>query len=195
MKPINGFKAEAPTNNFQMLPKGLYIATIQNVKLEGSEPDQQLILRLEITEGEYAGYYTKRYHADSSGNSRFPAKYKGDYRLQIPNPDNTRRQHPEWDQRTFSGAIWAIEDSNEGYHWDWNEAGLKGKAVGINVRQGTYNGSPYTTIGRLESVQQIRAGAVKVMKDMEPRGDRGVTVETSTTVPGFTPVDDEEVPF
>lgn len=195
MKPINGFKPEAPSASFPMLPRGIYTAQIKAVKLDGAEPDQRLILRLDITEGEFTAYYSRRYKADQDRGGKFEVKYKGDFTLQIPSENNPRRQHPEWDLRSFNNAIWAIEDSNPGYHWDWNEQSLKGKTVGINVRQGTYNGSPYTTIGRLESVQQIRSGAVKVMKDMEPRGDRGVTVETSATVPGFTPVDDEEVPF
>lgn len=172
MKPINGFKAEAPTNGSQMLPKGLYIAKIMNVKVEGDEPDQRLVLRLEITEGEYANYYTERYQSDlARGNMFGVAKYKGDFRIQIPNEDNPKRQHYDWDLRTFQNAIWAIEDSNERFHWEWKEAALKGLAVGINVRQGSYNGNPYTSIGRLESVRMIREGKCKVMKDMEPRGD------------------------
>lgn len=200
MKPINGFKAEAPTTGYPMLPKGIYTAVIQNVMIEGTAPDQRLVLRIDITEGEHAGYYTKRYHSESSsGSSRYAVKYKGDYRIQIPDQGNTKREHYDWDLRSFNNAIWAIEDSNDGYHWDWNEMGLKGKAVGINVRQGSYNGSPYTQIGRLESIKMMREGKVKQMQDMKPRfdGDRAgeaVQVTTGSTVPGFT-VSDEEVPF
>lgn len=190
MKPISGFKSEALTNGYPMLPKGLYIATIKDVRVEGSAPDQQLVIRLDISEGEYTGYYTNRYKNDSQSNSRFEVKYKGDYRLQIPDADNTKREHYDWDYKTFQGAVWAIEDSNDGYHWDWNEAGLKGKAVGINVRQGEYNGSPYTKIGRLESVKMIRAGKVKVMRDMAARQDAGTAAAGA-----LTPVEDVEIPF
>ncbi len=193
MKPINGFKSEAPAaNGYAMLPKGLYIAQIKDVRVEGSAPDQQLVIRLDISEGEYAGYYTNRYKSDSQSNSRYEVRYKGDYRLQIPDADNTKREHYDWDYKTFQGAIWAIEDSNDGYHWDWNEAGLKGKTVGINVRQGEYNGSPYTKIGRLESVKMINAGKVKVMRDLTPRQDPGNQAPTAT---GFAPVEDVEIPF
>ena len=97
-----------------------------------------------------------------------------------------------WDNRAFGNAIWAIEQSNPGYHWDWNEQGLKGKAVGINVRGGTYNGKPYTSIGRLESVQAIRDGSAKVMADAKPRGD----AQTAGNMDGGAiVVTDDELPF
>lgn len=195
MKPIEGFKAEQNSASFPMLPKGLYIAKIIGVKVEGNEPDQRLIIRLDITEGEYTGYYSRRYKADQARGSQFAVKYKGDYTLQVPEKNNPNRQKYEWqfdqDLRTFNGAIWAIEQSNPGYHWDWKEDGLKGKNVGINVRQGTYNGNPYTIIGQLESIEAIKAGKVKVMKDMKPRGDEQAAPAPET----FTKVEDEDIPF
>lgn len=196
MKPINGFKAEAPATGYPMLPKGLYIAGIQNVKVEGTEPDQRLVLRLDIIEGEYAAYYTKRYNSEANAGGRYEVKYKGDFRIQYPDQNNPKREHFDRDLRALSNAIWAIEDSNDNYHWDWNEAGLKGKIVGINVRQGSFNGIPYTTIGRLESVKMIREGKCKLMNDMKPRtsGDQGSAQGPAAAAPTFSVVD-EEVPF
>lgn len=193
MKSFEGFKPEAPAAGFPMLPKGLYVARITAVKLDGTEPDQRLIIRVEIQEGEYAGYYSRRFKADKERGGRFEPRYKGDYAIQVPNPGNPRRQHYDWDVRSFNGMIWAIEDSNPGYHWDWNEQGLVGKAVGINVRQGTYNGSAYTTIGRLESLERMKEGLVKVMKDAAPRGSAPAAEVDADT--GMAVVDDEDIPF
>ena len=195
MKPISGFKPEAPSSSYPMLPKGLYVAQIKAVKLEGTEPDQRLVLRLDIIEGEHTGYYTQRYNAEKQRGGQFEVKYKGDFAIQIPNEGNTKRQHTDWDLRSFNTAIWAIEQSNEGYHWDWNEALLKGKLVGINVRQGTYNGNPYTTIGRLESVADLRAGRCKLMKDKDPRSDGSESASASAPVAAQPYVVDEDVPF
>lgn len=192
MKSTSDFKSERAANSYPMLPKGLYAATIKAVKVEDDGPDQRLTLRLEITEGEYAGYYTKRYNADKERGGQFEVKYKGDYTLYAVDKKNTNRRWPDSDIKTFNGAIWAIEQSNPGYHWDWNEDGLKGKFVGINVRQGSYNGSPYTTIGRLESIPEIREGKVKVMQDAKPRGSAAQTEAPAND--GFTQVD-EDVPF
>ena len=196
MKQFDGFKSEASGKKFPMLPAGTYVAAIKNVKVDGQEPDQQLILRLDIIEGEWAGYYTKRYENDSQSTGfqqSFKASYKGDLRIQIPNPDNGKRQHPEWDVRTFNNAIWCIEQSNKGYRWDWNEAGLKGKIVGINVREGSYNGNPFTQIGRLEVADDVRKGIVPTMKAKAPTGSSQAVATDPQT--GFVGVETDELPF
>ena len=195
MKQYEGFKSEASGKKYPMLPAGTYVAGIKNVKIDGDEPDQQLVLRLDIIEGEYAGYYTKRYENDSQGagyDQQYQAKYKGDLRIQVPNPDNTKRSHPEWDVRTFNNAIYCIEQSNPGYKWDWDEKKLKGKTVGINVREGTYNGNVYTQIGRLEVAEDVRRGIVETMKPKKPSGQTVTGVDEQT---GFTGVETDELPF
>ena len=127
MKAFEGFKSEASGKAYEQLPPGAYVATIKAVKIEGHEPDQTLILRLDIAEGEYEGYYTKRYmHDTKNEKTKYPAKYKGDFRIRIPNPDNKRAMYPESDLKRFNDAIYRIENSNAGYRWDWEENGLKG---------------------------------------------------------------------
>ena len=198
MKAFEGFKSEASSTKFPMLEAGPYIAVIKDAKVDGDEPDQSLIIRVDITEGEQAGYFTKRYkHEESNGGGKYAVRYKGDYRLRIPNTDNPNSKYPESDLRRFNDAIFRIESSNPGYKWDWNESGLKGKAIGISMQAGEYNGIPYTTIGRLETVDDIRKGLVTVMPPKKPRG----TVHTpesmaaDDSVPaGFTQIE-TEVPF
>lgn len=194
MKAFEGFKSEASGKAYQQLPPGAYVACIKNVKLEGQEPDQTLILRVDIAEGEFQGYYAKRYKHDSENEkSTYPAKYKGDFRLRVPNPDNKKAMYPESDKTKFNDAIYRIEESNPGYHWDWNEKGLIGLMVGINVRQGTYNGSEFTKIGRLEIVGDVRQGIVKTMLPMTPRSDAYEAPRDQQS--GFMKVDTDDVPF
>lgn len=197
MKAFEGFKSEASGNSYPMLPVGAYVCEIKNVKIDGKEPDQQLILRLDIVEGEFSGYYTKRYEHDAGRSAErhdYHTKYKGDFRIQIPNEDNKKREHIEWDIRNFNGAIWCIEQSNDGYKWNWDEKTLKGKLVGINVRAGTFNGNPYTQIGRLEPVGDVRKG---ICKPMKPREDSNPPAAAETTDPatGFTAVETADLPF
>lgn len=192
MKQFAGFKSEAPAAKYPMLPAGTYVAGIRNVKVDGAEPDQQLILRLDIIEGPEAGYYTKRYEHESGNTSgNYPVRYKGDFRIQIPDPNNTKRPHPEWDLRSFNNAMWAIEQSNPGYKWDWNEAGLKGKIVGINVRESTYNSNLFTKIGRLEDANAVRAGTVKTLPPQKEKEDKPVIDAAS----GMPMVATEDLPF
>lgn len=199
MKAFNGFKAEASNKGSGQLPAGPYVAIIRAVKIDGQEPDQTLILRLDIAEGDYTDYYKKRYIADSERkNSKYPAKYKGDFRLRIPNPANKKALYPESDLNRFNDAMYRIEESNPGYHWDWNEQGLVGKYVGLSVRQGTYNGSCYTKPARLEIAGDVRQGLIAVMPPMEPKSDAyeppvyEAPVDQQT---GFQQVDTDELPF
>ena len=195
MKAYDGFKSEASGGAYPMLPAGAYVAAIKNVKIDGAEPDQQLVLRLDIIEGDWAGYYTRRYEHDSQSGGQYEAKYKGDLRIQIPNPDNTKRSHPEWDIRTFNNMVWCVEQSNKGYKWNWDEKGLKGKIVGINVRDGVYNGNAYTQIGKLESAEDVRSGLVKPMKPKSDGSGQAASTQSASDPSGFTPVDTDELPF
>ena len=200
MKMFTGFKSEAPTTAFPMLPAGTYVAAIKNVKVDGNAPDQQLVLRLDIIEGDQTAYYTRRYEHDSKNAGNYPAKYKGDLRIQIPDPENHKRIHPEWDTKAFNNAMYAIENSNKGIRFDWDAifAGdfvfLKGKTVGINVRDATYNGASYTTIGRLEVADDVRSGAVKTMPPKKERETPAPEAQPAAA-PGFTVVDMDDLPF
>ena len=199
MAKINGFKSEAPKKGFAMLPEGAYVCGIKNVKIDGKAPDQQIVLRLDIIEGDWAGYYTKRYNHDKENADKYDAKYKGDFRIQIPDADNTKRQHPEWDLKTLNNSIWCIEQSNPGFHFDGDTdhiGQLKGKIVGINVRGGSYNGSEYTQIGKLEVADDVRNGLVKPMKRKpDTMGTVDNTAPAAVDPSGFTPVDTDELPF
>ena len=195
MKPFDGFRSEAATTKTEQLPAGVYVAQVKAVKIDGEEPDQSLIIRVDISEGPYAGYYTKRFKRESENDSsRFPARYKGDYRLRIPNDDNKRAMYPESDKRRFNDAMFKFAKSNPGYEWDWNERGLVGKTIGINVRQGTYNGAEFTRIGRLEVADDVRRGIVQVMAPMAPKSDASYDPPIDAQT-GFVQVNTEDVPF
>lgn len=192
MKAFTGFKSEASSKKPQPLPAGPYVAKIKAVKIEGQEPDQQLVLRVDVCEGEYTNYFFNRYKREKE-NSRFEPRYKGDYKLRIPNPDNAKAMYPESDLRRFNDAIFRIESSNPGYHWDWNENGLVGLLVGINMQESEYNGIPFTKIGRLETADDVRQGIVHAMRPKEPRGDAYDTPHIDQQS-GFTAVE-TELPF
>jgi hypothetical protein len=203
MAKINGFKSEAPVKGFPMLKKGAYVAGIKNVKIDGDAPDQQIVFRVDIIEGEETGYFTKRYNHDRDAGGKYDVKYKGDFKIQIPNGDNAKRQHPEWDLKKLNNTVWAIEQSNPGFHWDGDTDHIgqfKGKTVGINMQYGTYNGVGFTKIGQFCVAEDVRKGLVQPMRDMPDRmGDApGAQASAPAADPsGFTPVeiDTEELPF
>ena len=210
MKQYKGFKSEAPAPKYPMLPAGTYVCGIKALKIEGTAPDQQLILRLDIIEGDYVGYYTKRYEHDSQNagfNQQFQAKYKGDFKLQIPNDENATRQFPQSDEKKFNSAMHAIEHSNTTLKFDWDKiwagdfAFLKGKTVGINVYEDSYQDYPFTRIGRLEIADDVRKGIIETMKAPkrrdQPAGAPSPSVAAAAAPDpyGFTPVETDELPF
>ncbi len=204
MRPFNEFKSEPRTERFPQLPAGAYVCAIQAVKEDGAYPDDSIVLRLEVIEGEWAGYYAKRYQHDTqtaaTASVPFEARYKGDFRIRAPRSENPHIQNLDWAIRSFNNAIWSIEDSNDGYHFDFNNvAALKGKLVGISVRNASFNGNSYTEIGRLESVKQVRAGKVRPMKDREDRSSApAAAVPGAPGTPGtpaFPVVETSDLPF
>ena len=201
MRPFNEFKSEPRMERFPQLPVGAYVCAIQAVKEDGTYPDDSIVLRLEIVEGEWAGYYAKRYKNDSQASALgrgFEPRYKGDFRIRAPRAENPHISNLEWAVRNFNNAIWAIEDSNEGYHFDFaNTAALRGKYVGINVREAQFQGNTFTEIGRLESVKMVREGKVRPMKAREDRSyAQPAAAGTAPATPGgFTPVETEDLPF
>lgn len=198
MKPYEGFKAEISRGaKMEPLPEGAYVAVIKAAKIIGAEPNETLVLRVDVAEGPYEGYFLKRYKHDSEkSNGKYEPRYKGDYRVYIYNPENNKnRMYPESDKRKFESTIGCIEKSNPGYKWDWNKDSLVGKIVGINMQGDDYNGVPFTSIGQLEIADDVREGKVRPMPRRKPRGDAyepPVTIDDRT---GYVQVNTDEVPF
>lgn len=191
----NNFTPEQRTQRM-ILPAGTYAAGIIGAKAD----DKQLTIQLEITEGEYTGFFKKDFDSQNGG-FRAP-KYRGVYILRFP--DGKSQQGDQFREREARGAAWAVEQSNPGYHWAWEtlERDLKGKAIGINVRErewamqsddGTWRTGVTTEIGALEDINAVRNGTVKVMKKRElSNADRERMAQSDAAEPaGFTAVETE----
>lgn len=167
IKQYAGFHSQALSSKPEPLPAGVYEAAIQGARVEDTPwGGQRLILALDVTAGEHAGHYKKLFDWEQANGSYTP-KFKGTFRINIPSGDGSEKD--AWTKRLFEGAIWSIEQSNPGYKFDFNETALKGKAIGINVRnkEWEYNDmSGWTTeIGRLETIADVKSGRVKPMRD------------------------------
>ena len=195
MKPTYKNCEPKKTNGFIGLPPvGAYMAEIQEVRTDKQFDHDVIELMIEITEGEYKDRFHEVY---KDQDERFGnAKYKGVFRLVAPNEGDE-----DWRRSSFEGNLWAVEQSNSGYHWDWDEKKLKGKKVGISIRKRLYTGQDKegnpvdretVEIGRLESVEDVKAGKVKPMRE----NDRRKKEDESTSGSDFTDVSkDVEVPF
>ena len=133
MKPFSNYDNVQAYTDFEKLPHGAYEVKIKKAKVttykaKSGDEYQKLEIAFDICAGDWAGYYQKDLDNQQQENKR----WKGVLRLTVPQDDGSERD--ELTKRIFKAAMIAIEDSNPGYHWDWNEAGLAGKVVGMLTR-------------------------------------------------------------
>lgn len=205
---IQNFKPSYSSGERLTLPAGIYKAEVINAKVDELGNAPTLVIQVDITEGDYARFF-RRLFENQSQNSQYSVRYKGVYRIQLP--DGKDEQHDNWRKHQLEGAVWALENSNPGYKWDWDETKLKGLKIGLNVRERDYyyNGKSGTTteIGRLESILMMNdpdeTKHPKPMKkrelsnrDKQKMAEDEARKSAPTPGPGYVEVgDDDELPF
>lgn len=163
MKQFSGFEAKKSAGARELLPAGGYVAKILNAEEVSYDWGNVLLISFDILEGQYKDFFATDYH----NQDREDKKWRGTFRLNVPKDDGSEKDG--WTKRTFGNSIWSVEASNPGYHWDWNEATLKGKIVGVLFRNREWemNGNTgwTTECCALTSVDDIRQGKFRQPKD------------------------------
>lgn len=193
MRPFNGYKPQKQGGAREILPAGGYVAKILNAEEKRYTWGDVLLISFDITEGEHTGFF----NADYQNNTNEDRKWRGTYRLPIPKDDGSEKDG--WTKNAFNGAIWAIEESNPGYAWNWDEKNLKDKIVGVLFRNEEWRSNSTGNTGwdtkccRLESVEDIRNGKFKIPKDKplankpaQPASDFVPAADNDTKLPWET---------
>jgi len=145
------------------LPKGGYELTVMAVKVESNSKGKYMKIACDISYGEYLGFFRTDYDAQQTEDK----KWHCNYLLSIPNDDGTEQDG--WTKRRFKTVMEAFEDSNSGYHWNWDEESLKGKKIGglFNIREYEKDGKvrSATNLAQLVSVKSIREKTYKLPED------------------------------
>lgn len=190
MKKFEGYKPEKTTTR-ELLPAGGYVAKILDAKVVTYDWGDKLEISFDIADGEYKDFFKRDYNGQPSEEK----KWRGVLRLNVPKDDGTEKDG--WSKNAFNRALGAVEYSNSGYHWEWNEATLKGKTVGVLYRnkEWEYDGNTgwTTECCAFADVADIREGKFKMPKD-KPLKEK----TTTTTAAAFSQVpaeDDSELPF
>lgn len=190
IKAYNGFKAEKSGSGRAILPAGGYIASIVGAREEETDYGKKLILAFDIAEGEFKGFFDK----DFKDNTSEDKKWRGTYRLTIPVGDGTEKDG--WSVKKFNNFVYSVEDSNPGYSWDWDEAKLKGKKIGVVFRNEEWekNGrSGWTTkCGAVYSTSDIRECKFKQLAD-KPL-EKKSSVQATTPFTAYSDADGD-LPF
>lgn len=188
MKQYNDVKAERSSSGRETLPAGGYVCQIISAKVESNDWGDTLVIAHDVCEGDYAGIFKRDYDA----NTMDEKKWRGTFRQRLPKDDGSEQD--AWKKRSLGNTIWAIEQSNPGFTWDWDEKKLKGKKIGLIYRnkEWEYNGrSGWTTeAGKAESIDNIHDGKFKPLSDKPLPEGRTVSAPVLTEEE-----DDGELPF
>lgn len=126
IKQYNGAKAEKKTSAAP-LPAGGYVARIMGAEVKTYSGIDQLIISLDIAEGEHKDHFAKNYRS----NTNEDRKWKGTFRIWVPDEGS---KYFTTQKTNFDNLIHALQTSNNGYHFDWDEKKLKGKMLGVLYR-------------------------------------------------------------
>ena len=194
MKPFNNYAETQALSETRKLPKGGYVCKILDAEVKDYSWGQSLHISIDIIEGEYKDFYAADYRAQRAEDK----KWKGVLRMSVPSDDGSEMD--EKIKSMFKTNITAIEESNSGYHWDWNEKALKGLVVGCLFQsqewewegKSGWKSQPYGFI----DAEKIRSGDFKVPKPKPLKnGGSSAPAQASGAMSDFTEVSDSDLPF
>ena len=153
MRAINNWENIKESNGFEKLSVGGYIIKILNVQ-DVSEKEY-LKVSFDIADGEHKGFFKKQYDSDTRADKKWP------------NAGSFVRSYKSTAESMFKGFVNAVENSNKGFKFDFDEKKLVGKQVGIVVGLEQYLNQKgqvreRTYVSAVRSVDTIKKGDFKV---------------------------------
>ena len=180
MKPIEGYDLVNEAGEFKPLPAMIVGVRITNV-IDVPEKEYMEIY-CDITKGEYANYFKTLVDAGMKDTSRHIRSYKTNA---LP---------------FFKAFITAVEKSNPGYKWDWDEKKLIGKGVIAVFGQEEYldndgNVRIATRVQEFRSIEAFKEGRIKLPELKKLPEQPALTREEQSTVSQLIDISDDELPF
>ena len=178
MREIAGWEHVNENGEFRRLPAGIYGVVITNVV---DVPEKEYLeIYCDITKGEFKDYFKTLVANGLKDNSKSCRSYKTNA------------------LSFFKGFITAVEKTNAGYHWDWNEKGLIGKNVMAVFGEEEYldkdgNVKIATKLVEFRSYEAYKEGKITVPP--LKKYDGPVVVSEPTLVNTNTNDEDDELPF
>ena len=177
MKPIEGWDLINEAGEFKPLPA--MVAGVKITKVVDVPEKEYFEVYCDIVKGEYAGYFKALTDAGLKDTSRHIRSYKANA---LP---------------FFKAFITAVEKTNPGYKWDWDEQKLVGKNVIAVFGQEEFldnegNVRVTTRVQEFRSLEAYNEGRIKVpeLKKL-PETEKPVQ-EASANLPEIS---DADLPF
>jgi len=190
IRRFNDYETTQSYGDFERLPKGGYVLQIKGVELRTNNNGEYLFISADVYEGDYMQFFTREY----KNQQREDKKWHCNYLLNVPKDDGSEQDG--WTKRKFKTFTEALEDSNEGYHFDWDEQKFKGKLIGGLFNEREYEKSngdigTATNWAAVTTADKIRSGDYKIPDDKKLQRN------TYTSPDGFmgVPDDADDLPF
>ena len=198
IKRFNDYNETKAYGDIQTLPKGGYVLRIMGAEVCENSYGQYIKISCDIAEGEYKEFYANEYRNQQQEDK----KWRCNYLLNVPNDDGSKEDG--WTKRRFKTVIEALEDSNPGYHFDWDEKKFKGKLIGGLFNEREYEKSDKsigkaTNLSQLCAVEKIHSGKFEIPADkLLGAGKKSASTDTSAS-DGWVNIpdnaDDDGLPF
>ena len=175
MKRIENWENIQESTSFKRLTPNGYICKILNV--EDRPEKEYLKIYFDIVKGDDKGYFKKQYDGDTRKERKWP------------NAGTFIRSYKDSAASMFKGFTNAIERSNKGYQWNFDEKTLVNKVVGLIIADEQYQNQKGQVrvrnyVAAVRSVETIEKGEYEIPALKE------LTTTKTTTAPANDPIPD-----
>lgn len=175
MKRIENWENIQESTSFKRLTPNGYIVKLLNIE---DHPDNEYLkIYFDIVKGDDKGYFKKQYDGDTRKERKWP------------NAGTFIRSYKDSAASMFKGFINAIEKSNKGYQWNFDEKTLVNKVVGLIIADEQYQNQKGQVrvrnyVAAVRSVETIEKGEYEIPALKE------LTTTKATTAPANDPIPD-----
>lgn len=175
MKRIENWDSIVESTSFKRLTPNGYICKI--LKVEDYPEKEYLKIYFDIFKGDDKGYFKKQYDGDTRKEKKWP------------NAGTFIRSYKDSAASMFKGFTNAIERSNKGYQWNFDEKTLVNKVVGLIIADEQYQNQKGQVrvrnyVAAVRSVETIEKGEYEIPALKE------LTTTKATTAPANDPIPD-----
>lgn len=175
MRKINNWENIQESTTFKRLKPSGYICKI--LKVEDYPDKEYLKIYFDVNRGEDKGYFKSQFEKDTRKERKWP------------NAGTFIRSYKDSATSMFKGFINAIEKSNKGYQWNFDEKTLVNKVVGLIIADEQYQNQKGQVrvrnyVAAVRSVETIEKGEYEIPALKE------LTTTKATTAPANEPIPD-----
>lgn len=176
MKRIENWENIQESTSFKRLTPNGYIVKILNV--EDRPEKEYLKIYFDIVKGDDKGYFKKQYDGDTRKECKWP------------NAGTFIRSYKDSAASMFKGFTNAIERSNKGYQWNFDEKTLVNKLVGLIIADEQYQNQKGQVrvrnyVAAVRSVETIEKGEYEIPALKKLTATKTTTAPTNDPIPDF----------